>query len=161
MLTVVYPGTFDPFTRGHEDLARRAARLFDRVVIGVAESASKRPYFTGDERIAMAQEVLADVPNVEVKGFSSLLMDFVHAQDARVILRGLRAVSDFEYEFQMAGMNRRLFPDVETLFLTPSEQYMFVSATIVREIARFGGDVSSFVHPAVATRLTAKVAADR
>ncbi len=161
MLTVVYPGTFDPFTRGHEDLARRAARLFDRVVIGVAESASKQPFFTGDERIAMAREVLADLPNVEVKGFSSLLMDFVHAQDARVILRGLRAVSDFEYEFQMAGMNRRLFPDVETLFLTPSEQYMFVSATIVREIARFGGDVSSFVHPAVGSRLTAKVAKGR
>ena len=161
MLTVVYPGSFDPFTRGHEDLARRAARLFDRVVIGVALSASKMPYFSAEERIAMAREVMADLPNVEVKGFSSLLMDFVHAQDARVILRGLRAVSDFEYEFQMAGMNRRLFPDVETLFLTPSEQYMFISATIVREIARFGGNVSEFVHPAVGVRLNFKVATER
>ena len=153
MLSVVYPGTFDPFTRGHEDLARRAARLFDRVVIGVAVSEAKKPYFAAAERVDIAREVLADVANVEVLSFSSLLMDFVHAQHARVILRGLRAVSDFEYEFQMAGMNRRLYPDVETLFLTPSEQYMFVSATIVREIARFGGDVSSFVHPAVGARL--------
>jgi pantetheine-phosphate adenylyltransferase len=161
MLTVVYPGSFDPFTRGHEDLARRAARLFDHVVIGVALSASKMPYFSPEERIAMAREVMSDLPNVEVLGFSSLLMDFVHAQKAQVILRGLRAVSDFEYEFQMAGMNRRMYPDVETLFLTPSEQYMFISATIVREIARFGGNVSEFVHPSVRARLTAKVAAER
>lgn len=153
MLTVVYPGTFDPFTRGHEDLARRAARLFDRVVIGVAVSEAKKPFFGADERVGIVREVLADLANVEVQPFASLLMDFVHEQNARVILRGLRAVSDFEYEFQMAGMNRRLYPDVETLFLTPSEQYMFVSATIVREIARFGGDVSSFVHPSVAARL--------
>lgn len=156
MLTVVYPGTFDPFTRGHEDLVRRAARLFDRVVVGIAASESKRPMFTLDERIAMAREVLADLPNATVTGFSSLLMAFVHDQGARAILRGLRAVSDFEYEFQMAGMNRRLWPEVETLFLTPSEQYMFVSATIVREIARFGGNVGDFVHPAVARRLAAK-----
>jgi pantetheine-phosphate adenylyltransferase len=153
MLTVVYPGTFDPFTRGHEDLARRAARLFDRVVIGVAVSEAKKPFFPADERVDIVREVLGDLVNVEVHTFASLLMDFVHAQDARVILRGLRAVSDFEYEFQMAGMNRRLYPNVETLFLTPSEQYMFVSATIVREIARFGGDVSSFVHPSVGERL--------
>ncbi|HEY7786960.1 MAG TPA: pantetheine-phosphate adenylyltransferase [Casimicrobiaceae bacterium] len=153
MLTAVYPGTFDPFTRGHEDLARRAARLFGRVVIGVAASEAKKPYFAADERVGIVREVLADLRNVEVLPFSSLLMDFVHSQNARVILRGLRAASDFEYEFQMAGMNRRLYPDVETLFLTPSEQYMFVSATIVREIARFGGDVSSFVRPAVAQRL--------
>ena len=150
MLTVVYPGTFDPFTRGHEDLVRRAARLFDRVVVGIAASESKRPMFTLDERIEMAREVLADLPNATVTGFSSLLMAFVHDQGARAILRGLRAVSDFEYEFQMAGMNRRLWPEVETLFLTPSEQYMFVSATIVREIARFGGNIGDFVHPAVA-----------
>ena len=156
MLTVVYPGTFDPFTRGHEDLVRRAARLFDRVVVGIAASESKRPMFTLDERIEMAREVLADLPNATVTGFSSLLMAFVHDQGARAILRGLRAVSDFEYEFQMAGMNRRLWPEVETLFLTPSEQYMFVSATIVREIARFGGDVRDFVHPSVAARLKAK-----
>jgi pantetheine-phosphate adenylyltransferase len=158
MLKIVYPGTFDPFTRGHEDLVRRAARLFDHVVVGIAVSETKRPLFTAEERIAMARAVLADVANVEVKGFSSLLMDFVHAQGARVILRGLRAASDFEYEFQMAGMNRHLYPEVETLFLTPSEQYLFVSATIVREIAKFGGDVSQFVHPSVMARLRAKVA---
>ena len=158
MLKVVYPGTFDPFTRGHEDLTRRAARLFDHVGVGVAHSRSKQPYFTTDERVEMAREVLSAYPNVEVKPFSSLLMDFVHAQGARVILRGLRAVSDFEYEFQMAGMNRNLHPEVETLFLTPGEQYMFVSATIVREIAKFGGDVSPFVHPLVYSRLRAKVA---
>ena len=158
MLTVVYPGTFDPFTRGHEDLVRRAARLFDRVIVGVADSESKRPFFSTAERVAMAQEVVAPFGNVEVAAFSSLLMDFVHAQGARVILRGLRAVSDFEYEFQMAGMNRNLYPEVETLFLTPAEQYMFVSATIVREIAKFGGDVSQFVHPAVMARLKVKAA---
>ena len=150
MIKVVYPGTFDPFTRGHEDLVRRAARVFDRVVVGVAESAAKQPLFTGAERVAMAREVLAPIANVEVQGFSSLLMDFVQAQGAKIVLRGLRAVSDFEYEFQMAGMNRHLYPNVETLFLTPSEQYTFISATIVREIARFGGDVSHFVDPAVA-----------
>jgi len=156
MLIVVYPGTFDPFTRGHEDLVRRAARLFDRVIVGVADSESKGPFFTTAERVAMAREVVAPFGNVEVGAFSSLLMDFVHDQGARVILRGLRAVSDFEYEFQMAGMNRNLYPEVETLFLTPAEQYMFVSATIVREIAKFGGDVSQFVHPAVMARLKAK-----
>jgi pantetheine-phosphate adenylyltransferase len=158
MLKVVYPGTFDPFTRGHEDLVRRAARLFDHVVIGVADSESKRPFFTRDERVAMAREVLSPFDNVEVKPFASLLMDFVHEQHARVILRGLRAASDFEYEFQMAGMNRNLYPEVETLFLTPAEQYMFVSATIVREIAKFGGDVSQFVHPTVMTQLKIKAA---
>jgi pantetheine-phosphate adenylyltransferase len=158
MLKVIYPGTFDPLTRGHEDIVRRAARLFDRVVVGIADSESKRPFFTSDERVAMAREVLSPYPNVEVAAFSTLLMDFVHDQDARVILRGLRAASDFEYEFQMAGMNRNLYPDVETLFLTPSEQYMFVSATIVREIAKFGGDVSAFVHPVVLSRLADKVA---
>ena len=158
MLTVVYPGTFDPFTRGHEDLVRRAARLFDRVVVGVAKGESKQPLFTLDERVAMAREVVADVANATVTGFDTLLMRFVEAQGARAVLRGLRAVSDFEYEFQMAGMNRRLWPAVETLFLTPSEQHMFISATIVREVARFGGDVSSFVHPSVAARLKAKAA---
>jgi pantetheine-phosphate adenylyltransferase len=156
MLTVVYPGTFDPFTRGHEDLVRRAARLFDRVVVGIAASDAKSPMFSLDERIAMAREVLADLPNASVTGFSGLLMAFVGEQGARAVLRGLRAVSDFEYEFQMAGMNRRLWPEVETLFLTPSEQYMFVSASIVREVARFGGDIRDFVHPAVAARLKAK-----
>jgi len=158
MLTVVYPGTFDPFTRGHEDLVRRAVRLFDRVVVGIADSESKRPFFTTAERITMTREVLAPFSNVEVLGFSGLLMDFVLAQNARVVLRGLRAVSDFEYEFQMAGMNRNLYPDVETLFLTPAEQYTFISSTIVREIAKFGGNVSGFVAPLVAERMRAKVA---
>ncbi len=158
-MKVVYPGTFDPFTRGHEDLVRRASRLFESVVVGIADSEAKRPFFSVDERLAMTREVLRPYPNVEVLSFSSLLMDFVHAQGASVILRGLRAVSDFEYEFQMAGMNRNLYPEIETLFLTPDEKYMFVSATIVREIARFGGDVSKFVHPVVSEGLRRKVAA--
>ena len=159
MIKVVYPGTFDPFTCGHEDLVRRASRVFDHVIVGVADSESKRPMFSAAERVAMARETLAALPNVEVTGFSALLMDFVRQQGAKIILRGLRAVSDFEYEFQMAGMNRNLYPEVETLFLTPGEQYTFISATIVREIARFGGDVSQFVHPLVHARLKAKFAA--
>jgi pantetheine-phosphate adenylyltransferase len=149
----VYPGTFDPLTRGHEDLVRRAARLFDRVVVAIADSKAKRPMFDLAERVDMAREVLADHDNVEVVGFSGLLMDFMRGQGAHVILRGLRAVSDFEYEFQMAGMNRQLYPDVETMFLTPSEQYMFISATMVREIATLGGDVSLFVSPSVVDRI--------
>jgi pantetheine-phosphate adenylyltransferase len=156
MLKVVYPGTFDPFTRGHEDLVRRASALFSEVVVGVADSRSKVPFFSTEERVDMAREVLVGFPNVRVTSFSTLLMDFVHREGARVILRGLRAVSDFEYEFQMAGMNRNLHPEVETLFLTPSEQYTFISATIVREIAKFGGNVSPFVHPAVNARLKAR-----
>jgi pantetheine-phosphate adenylyltransferase len=158
MLKVVYPGTFDPFTRGHEDLVRRAASLFDRIIVAIADSESKRPFFTAAERIEMTRQVLAPYSNVEVAGFSGLLMDFVHAQDARVVVRGLRAVSDFEYEFQMAGMNRNLYPEVETLFVTPAEQYMFISSTIVREVAKFGGDISLFVHPIVGARMRAKVA---
>jgi len=158
MLKVVYPGTFDPFTRGHEDVVRRASRLFEAVVVGIADSESKRPLFTAAERIAMARDVLAAHTNVRVMGFSGLLMDFVHSVEASVILRGLRAVSDFEYEFQMAGMNRNLYPEVETLFLTPAEQYLFMSSSIVREIASLGGDVSSFVSPPVAARLAAKFA---
>lgn len=152
----VYPGTFDPMTRGHEDLVRRAGHLFDRVVVGIAESRSKRPCFTLEERIEMAREVLKNYKNVEVVGFDGLLMDFLQAQGAQVILRGLRAVSDFEYEFQMAGMNRKLYPHVETVFLTPGEQYMFVSATMVREIAVLGGDVSQFSQPIVCERLAKK-----
>ncbi len=153
----VYPGTFDPLTNGHEDLVRRAASLFGRVIVGIAESRNKRPFFTLDERVAIAKEVLKDLPHVEVKGFDCLLMDFMHQNDAEVILRGLRAVSDFEYEFQMAGMNRNLYPEVETVFLTPGEQYMFVSATMVREIAAFGGPVHKFVHPHVAACLAKKM----
>lgn len=158
MIKVVYPGTFDPFTCGHEDLVRRASRVFDHVIVGVADSESKRPMFSAAERVAMARETLSPLQNVEVIGFSALLMDFVRRQGAKIILRGLRAVSDFEYEFQMAGMNRHLHPDVETLFLTPSEQYTFISATIVREIARFGGDVSHFVPAIVDARIRARVA---
>jgi pantetheine-phosphate adenylyltransferase len=150
----IYPGTFDPITRGHEDLVRRAARLFDQVVLAVADSRAKRPFFTAQERVEMASIVLADCENVQVTSFAGLLMDFLREQDARIILRGLRAVSDFEYEFQMAGMNRQLYPDVETVFLTPAEQYMFISATMVREIATLGGDVSPFVNPKVLHRIT-------
>jgi len=155
--TAVYPGTFDPITLGHDDLIRRAARLFDRVIVAVADSSSKRPFFSRDERVEMASEVLRDVGNVEVVGFSGLLMRFVQDHRARVVIRGLRAASDFEYEFQLAGMNRGLYPDVETLFLTPGERYMFISATIVREISVLGGDVSKFVPPLVAKRLAAKI----
>ena len=149
MTKAIYPGTFDPITRGHEDLVLRAAKLFDNVVLAIADSPSKRPFFTLDERVKMAKESLAGHANVEVVGFAGLLMDFLREQNARIILRGLRAVSDFEYEFQMAGMNRKLYPDVETIFLTPGEQYMFVSATMVREIATLGGDVSHFVNPVI------------
>jgi len=157
MLIAVYPGTFDPMTRGHEDLVRRASKLFDRLVVGVADSQSKRPFFSLDERVDIAKEVLGHYPNVEVSGFTGLLKDFVRSHDAKVIIRGLRAVSDFEYEFQMAGMNRYLLPDVETLFLTPSDQYQFISGTIVREIAQLGGDVSKFVFPSVEAWLTKRL----
>ncbi|GIX27794.1 pantetheine-phosphate adenylyltransferase [Pelomicrobium sp. G1] len=156
MNKIVYPGSFDPITRGHEDLVRRACAIWDQVVLAIAESRAKRPFFTLEERVAMAREVLASYPNVTVMGFNGLLMDFMRQQGARLILRGLRAVSDFEYEFQMAGMNRSIHPEVETVFLTPAEQYMFISASIVREIAQLGGDVSQFVHPLIAQRLKAK-----
>lgn len=155
MTKVIYPGTFDPITRGHEDVVRRAAGLFGEVVVAVAASRGGT-LFTLEERVALAQEVFADYPNVKVEGFNGLLMHYVRAQNARVVLRGLRAVSDFEYEFQMAGMNRSLHPDVETVFLTPAEQYTFISASMVREIARFGGDVAKFVSPSVAARLKEK-----
>ena len=155
--TAVYSGTFDPLTRGHEDLVRRASRLFQKVIIAIAESRKKNPLFSLEERVEIARRVLADVPNVEVLGFDCLLMNFMRQQKASIILRGLRAVSDFEYEFQMAGMNRSLHPDVETVFLTPDENYMFISATMVREIATLGGDVSKFVHPLVAERLKSKL----
>ena len=156
MTKAVYPGTFDPLTRGHEDLVRRASKLFDALVLGVAVSRAKKTYFTLDERIEIAREVLGDVRNVTIVGFEGLLIDFVRQQGARVVLRGLRAVSDFEYEFQLAGMNRSLYPDLETVFLTPSEQHMFISATLVREIATLGGDVSKFVDPRVAARFKQK-----
>ncbi len=158
MLRCVYPGTFDPMTKGHEDLVRRASRLFGEVVVGIADSRRKGPWFTADERVAMAREVTKELPNVRVERFSSLLLDFVRSQNASIILRGLRAVSDFEYEFQMAGMNRGMDPSIEVVFLTPSEKYMFISATIVREVAYFGGDFERFVHPFVADTLKRKVA---
>ena len=157
MIKAVYPGTFDPLTRGHEDLVRRASRLFDALVLGIADNRAKRTFFTLDERIGMARDVLGDVKNLTVVGFAGLLTDFVRTQNARVVLRGLRAVSDFEYEFQLAGMNRALNPEFETMFLTPGEQHMFISATLVREIATLGGDVSKFVHPVVREKLAAKV----
>ncbi|MET0680838.1 MAG: pantetheine-phosphate adenylyltransferase [Burkholderiales bacterium] len=157
-MKAVYPGTFDPLTRGHEDIIRRAAGIFGTVVVGVADSRGKRPLFTLAERIDVAREVLKPYPNISVEGFSGLLRDFVQQQQANVIVRGLRAVSDFEYEFQMAGMNRVLIPAVETVFMTPDEKYQFISATIVREIAVLGGDTSKFVHPIIHARLQAKVA---
>jgi pantetheine-phosphate adenylyltransferase len=155
MTKVVYPGTFDPITRGHEDVVRRAAGLFGEVVVAVAES-RQGTLFTLKERVEMAQEVFASYENVEVEGFNDLLMSYVQKKGARVVLRGLRAVSDFEFEFQMAGMNRSLHPEVETIFLTPAEKYTFISASIVREIARFGGDVSKFVSPSVMINLQEK-----
>ncbi|HXF44523.1 MAG TPA: pantetheine-phosphate adenylyltransferase [Burkholderiaceae bacterium] len=158
MVIAVYPGTFDPLTRGHEDIVRRAAGLFTKVVVGIADSRAKRPFFTLEERLAIAREVLGHYPNVEVGGFRGLLKDFVREQNARVIVRGLRAVSDFEYEFQLAGMNRYLLPEVETMFMTPSDQYQFISGSIVREIAMLGGDVGKFVFPSVEKWLKAKLA---
>src|SRR6478672_2319184 len=155
--TAVYPGTFDPITLGHEDLVRRASRLFDSVVLAVADSRAKRPFFSLDERVDMARHVLQDLSNVEVVGFSGLLMKFVQDRGARVVVRGLRAVSDFEYEFQLAGMNRGMYPDVETIFLTPGEQFMFISATIVREISVLGGDTSKFVPALVGERMKDKI----
>jgi pantetheine-phosphate adenylyltransferase len=157
MAIAVYPGTFDPLTRGHEDIVRRAASIFGRVVVGVAGSRAKGPIFTQEERMEMARDVLAPYPNVHVAGFSGLLRDFVRGQNAGVIVRGLRAVADFEYEFQMAGMNRYLLPDVETIFMTPTDQYQFISGTLVREIAMFGGDVGKFVSPSVEARLKSKM----
>ena len=154
----IYPGTFDPLTRGHEDLIRRGAKIFDQLIVGVADSRNKRPFFTLDERVALSTEVLSHYPNVVVKGFSGLLKDFVRDNQGNVILRGLRAVSDFEYEFQMAGMNRYLLPDVETMFMTPSDQYQFISGTIVREIAHLGGDIRKFVFPSVEQAVKRKYA---
>jgi len=152
-----YPGTFDPITKGHEDLAKRAAGLFDHVVVGVADSLTKNTYFSLEERIDMAQQVLAPYPNITVVGFKGLLRDFLREQNATIILRGLRAVSDFDYEFQMAGANRQLSPEAETIFLTPSQEYLFISATIVREIARLRGCIDDFVPPLVAQRFYQKI----
>jgi pantetheine-phosphate adenylyltransferase len=156
-LVAVYPGTFDPITNGHTDLVRRAARLFDRVVLGVAGNPKKAPFFTLEERVALARAALGKLTNIEVCGFDGLLVDFARKHGARAVLRGLRAVSDFEFEFQMAGMNRKLDPNLESLFLTPAEEYAYVSSTLVREVASLGGDVSAFVDPAVAAALKARL----
>ncbi len=156
-LTAVYPGTFDPMTSGHEDLMRRGSRLFERLILAVAAGHHKRTMFSLEERLEIAQELASKYPNVEVIAFDGLLSDFVTHHGGKVVMRGLRAVSDFEYEFQMAGMNRHLMPDVETVFLTPSDQYQFVSGTFVREIATLGGDVSKFVAPSVLDRLKRRV----
>ena len=159
MKRVIYPGTFDPITNGHTDLIERAARLFDSVIVAIASSRRKGPLFELEERVGLVKKVMAHVDNVEVIGFDILLVDLAKQQKANGILRGLRAVSDFEYEFQLANMNRALAPEIETLFLTPSDQYQFISGSIVREIAVLGGDVSKFVFPSVERWLQKKVAA--
>jgi len=156
-VTALYPGTFDPITTGHSDLVRRATRVFDKVIVAIAANPAKKPLFSLDERVDMARTVLAELPSVSVVGFDTLLIDCVRQHQARVILRGLRAVSDFEYEFQLAGMNRHLDPEVETVFMTPSEHEMFVSASLIKEIASLGGDVSPFVHARVMQALRAKL----
>ncbi len=156
-LKVVYPGTFDPVTLGHEDLVRRASDLFPSVIVAVAGSSNKRTMFSLDERVDMTKTVFKNLINVEVLGFSGLLMQFVQSQNAQMVIRGLRATSDFEYEFQLAGMNRKLYPEFETLFLTPSEQFMFISSSLVREVATLAGDVHAFVSPTVEDAIKLKL----
>jgi pantetheine-phosphate adenylyltransferase len=157
-LTAVYPGTFDPMTLGHQDLMARASRLFERLIVAVAVGHHKKTLFSIDERLALARELAGEYANVEVLAFDELLRDFVVRHRGQVVVRGLRAVSDFDYEFQMAGMNRQLMPEVETVFLPPSDQYQFISGTFVREIATLGGDVSKFVAPSVLQKLKEKTA---
>ena len=148
-VTALYPGTFDPITNGHIDLVERATQMFDRVVVAIAENKRKNPLFSLEERIDLAKQVLADNPKVEVMGFNTLLVDFAHEQEAKVLVRGLRAVADFEFEFQLASMNRHLAPDIESVYLMPSEQYSFISSSLVKEVARLGGDIEKYVHPVV------------
>ena len=148
-VTAIYPGTFDPMTVGHIDVARRASGMFDDLIVAVAASTNKGPFFSLEERVDMATEILADLDNVTVQSFGGLLMDYAHEVGSRVIVRGLRAISDFEYEVQIAGVNRHLAPDVETIFIAAAQEYTFLSSSIVREIARMQGDVSEFVHPVV------------
>jgi pantetheine-phosphate adenylyltransferase len=157
----IYPGTFDPVTRGHIDIVRRALKMFDGVVIGVADSPAKKPFFNLEERLDMLQTVFADEEKVQVRPFSGLLIDFARDCDAAIIVRGLRAISDFEYEVQLAGMNRSLAPEIETVFLTAAQRYAFVSSSLVREIARLDGDVSEFLHPEILQRLIAKQKAQK
>lgn len=156
-IVALYPGTFDPLTHGHEDIVRRARKLFDEVVVAVAANRAKRPLFSLDERVGLARTALSGIDGVRVVGFDNLLVERVRQEGAHVILRGLRAVSDFEYEFQLAGMNRRLDAGIETVFMTPSEQEMYISASLVKEIAQLGGDVSPFVHPAVMAALKGRI----
>ena len=151
--SVVYPGTFDPITNGHQDLVRRAAGVFDRVIVAIASNPNKAPMFPLEQRVALASQVLADIANVEVMGYAGLTVDFARANDVQVVVRGLRAVSDFEFEFQLANMSQHLHRELETVFLTPQEQFTFISSTLVREIAILGGDVKEFVHPLVAAEL--------
>jgi len=155
--TAIYPGTFDPITNGHIDLVIRASKLFNKVIVAVAINPGKKPAFSLDERVNLAKQTLAGLDNVEVCGFEGLLIDVANQKQAKVIIRGLRAVSDFEHEFQLAGMNRRMRPEIETLFLTPAEQFTYISSSLVREIAALGGDVSEFVAPCVMTALKAKL----
>jgi len=156
-VTAVYPGTFDPITNGHIDIIQRATNMFDKVIVAVAASPKKKPVFTLEERVALADTVLGQVDKIEIKGFDTLLVNLAEDSGAQVILRGLRAVSDFEYEFQLAGMNRRLNDRIETMFLTPAEKYSYISSSLVREIAALGGDVSDFVHPKVVAELKRKL----
>lgn len=156
MVTAIYPGTFDPITNGHADLAERASNMFDKVIIAVADSKSKKTLFTVEERVALASHVLSEIKNVEVVSFNSLVTDLAKDKQANVIIRGIRAVSDFDYEFQMAGMNRQLLSNIETVFLTPAEKLSFISSSLVREISSYEGDVSQFVHEAVVSALKEK-----
>ena len=153
----IYPGTFDPITKGHSDLVERSTRLFDKVIVALAAKPGKQPVFSLEERIDLAQTVLGEYDNVEICGFDGLLVNFAHEKKANIIIRGLRAVSDFEYEFQLAGMNRKLAGDIETLFLTPAEQYTYISSSLVREVASLGGDVSPFVHEKIVAELARKL----
>jgi len=154
----LYPGTFDPLTRGHEDIVRRAARLFDRVVVAIAANPNKAPVFSTVERVELARSVLGDLGNVEVLGYTGLTVEFARAHSLSVVVRGLRAVSDFEFEFQLASMGRHLQPDVETVFMVPKEKFTFISSTLVREVATLGGNISAFVHPLVEAAFQRKLA---
>ncbi len=155
-ITAIYPGTFDPITNGHFDLVRRACRMFDRVIVAVAASSSKKPLFPLEERVTLAGQVLAEFKQVEVVGFKTLMVEFANKTGADVIIRGLRAVSDFEYEAQLAGMNRSMQPNIETVYLSPDIKYTFLSSTLIKDIARHGGDIAKFTHPLVAEKLNAK-----
>lgn len=160
-VVAIYPGTFDPITNGHADLIERGARMFERLIVSVAANPNKQPLFSLEERVDLAREVVAHLPHVEVRGFDILLVNYAQSIGANVLMRGLRAVSDFEFEFQLASMNRRLNPEIESIFLTPAEQYAFISSSLVREVAKLGGRISPFVHPKVEAALAAKFASQK